>query len=268
MEDLIMTSATTSLRPGDPAFGFKVSQTEQYLRRVFGDESLHIALAFSGGKDSIVLLDLCRPYREKMTVVWVDTGFAFPHIREHILAATRGFRFCVIKHDVVARWFKEGLPTELLPIDHWNGASTKPKSPRLQSWKSCCWQRIAGNADLLVAKGFNCLLTGQRKGDGHTAAKFQQVGRLFIPAPLWDWGDIHIQEYLKFRDLKLADHADKASSSMECWICPAALTKNRINFIKAFYPDNWLQVQELRETILEPVKNLLGENQAEHETHR
>ena len=41
-------------------------------------------LAFSGGKDSLVCLDICRAYRDQLTVVWVNTGAMFPHMRDFV----------------------------------------------------------------------------------------------------------------------------------------------------------------------------------------
>ena len=41
-------------------------------------------VAFSGGKDSTVLLDLCRKYYPEMEAVFVDTGLEYPEIREFV----------------------------------------------------------------------------------------------------------------------------------------------------------------------------------------
>ena len=46
-------------------------------------------LSFSGGKDSLACLHLCRPYRDKLTVAWVNTGAAFPHIVEFVRKAVK-----------------------------------------------------------------------------------------------------------------------------------------------------------------------------------
>ena len=48
-------------------------------------------LAFSGGKDSLVCLHLCRDYRDKIDVCWVNTGAMLPHMAAFIRKATEGF---------------------------------------------------------------------------------------------------------------------------------------------------------------------------------
>ena len=47
--------------------------------------------AFSGGKDSLVCLDLCGEFRDQLDVCWVNTGAAFPQMAEFVRRATEGF---------------------------------------------------------------------------------------------------------------------------------------------------------------------------------
>ena len=63
-------------------------------------------LAFSGGKDSLVCLDLCRDYRDKLTLVWVNTGAMFPHMVDFVRKAAEGFNFVELTSDQ-AGWHEE-----------------------------------------------------------------------------------------------------------------------------------------------------------------
>ncbi len=72
--------------------------------------------AFSGGKDSLVCLDLCRGYRDKQEVVWVNTGAMFPHMVEFVRNVTEGFNFVELQSDQHGWLEQQGLPADLVPV--------------------------------------------------------------------------------------------------------------------------------------------------------
>ena len=43
-------------------------------------------LQFSGGKDSTALIHLARPWLDRITVLFAETGATFPHLLKHIHA--------------------------------------------------------------------------------------------------------------------------------------------------------------------------------------
>lgn len=251
----------------DCSYRQAMAETQEKLRLIFegGVKDLRVAVLFSGGKDSMALLDLCRPYRDKLSLVWIDTGYAFPHIEEHVRKNAQGFELRVIKHDPVSRWFRDGLPSSIIPIDHWKGATSTPLAPRVQPWKVCCAGRIDDNLDLLASYGFNVLLSGQREDDAIGNFESQTLSGLMIYAPLWRWPEADVLAYLKDHSLELAQHADGCDTSMECMICPAQMTKNRAALIKANYPHLWEQVSAL---VNETLKAVDGEASAIKEALR
>lgn len=63
----------------------KVKKTEARIREWvnhFGLDGVYIS--FSGGKDSTVLLDICRKMYPDMKAVYVDTGLEYPEIKEFV----------------------------------------------------------------------------------------------------------------------------------------------------------------------------------------
>ena len=48
----------------------------------FGEDGVYIS--FSGGKDSTVLMHLCRSIYPELVAVFSDTGLEFPEIREFV----------------------------------------------------------------------------------------------------------------------------------------------------------------------------------------
>lgn len=221
--------------------------TNRKLKLIFegGVKGLKIGILFSGGKDSLVLLDLCRNYRDKFSLIWIDTGYAFPHISEHIRKCAKGYELRIIKHDPISRWFRDGLPTSVLPMDNWSGATSAPKFPKLQPWKVCCSRRIDDNIGLLSSYGFNVLLSGQRQADAHGSLEHQILPNMMVYAPLWAWSDTNIASHVKEHSLELPEHCDSGDTSLECAICPAQMSQNRAALIKTKQPTLWPQVKAL-----------------------
>jgi len=63
----------------------KVALAERRIREwleVYGVYGTYVS--FSGGKDSTVLLDICRKLYPSMTAAYCDTGMEYPELREHV----------------------------------------------------------------------------------------------------------------------------------------------------------------------------------------
>lgn len=63
----------------------KVRMTQRRIRdwvEYWGEDGVYVS--FSGGKDSTVLLDICRRMYPNIVAVYSDTGLEFPEIREFV----------------------------------------------------------------------------------------------------------------------------------------------------------------------------------------
>src|SRR5690606_10507583 len=69
----------------DAGFKSRFDATETLLRKVF-ESGQPVFISFSGGKDSLAVLKLCEPWRGRFRLLWVNTGYAFPHMEEMIRA--------------------------------------------------------------------------------------------------------------------------------------------------------------------------------------
>lgn len=90
-----------------------------------------VFLAFSGGKDSLAVLHLCKPYRDRLTLLWVNTGLSGIRMTEFVRSF--GDRFDLIElapeRPVEEQWREHGIPAVVLPLDHVEGVDFR--SPRL-----------------------------------------------------------------------------------------------------------------------------------------
>ena len=71
-------------------------------------------LAFSGGKESCAILNMCRPFRDRLTVIWTNTSRMFPHMIEFVRSATEGFDFVELESDQPAYIREFGWPADLV----------------------------------------------------------------------------------------------------------------------------------------------------------
>ena len=63
----------------------KIEKPKQRIREWYEHYNGSVYVSFSGGKDSTVLLDLCRSiYSDDIPAVFSDTGLEFPEIKQHI----------------------------------------------------------------------------------------------------------------------------------------------------------------------------------------
>ena len=64
----------SSVKLGEPA---SISSARAAIAAAF-DTDRRVFLGFSGGKDSLTLLHLCEPWHDRLTLIWVNTGYMAP----------------------------------------------------------------------------------------------------------------------------------------------------------------------------------------------
>lgn len=62
----------------------KIGITQARIMEFYREFDGQVYVAFSGGKDSTVLLDICRKLFPEIEAVFVDTGLEYPEIREFV----------------------------------------------------------------------------------------------------------------------------------------------------------------------------------------
>ncbi len=206
-------------------------------------------LSFSGGKDSLACLHLCRPYRDKLTVAWVNTGAAFPHMAAFVRKAVKGFNFVELKSDQGA-WIKRyGFPSDIVPVANsiWRDRGS-PDPPRtlLQPWTACCVKlRFQPLLEYLGRSSATLFLHGQRRSDGGGfTVDSGPDAKVEICKLLWEWSDDDILHYIGQHGIELPEqYADGVVDSLDCWNCTArggdstALNEAKLAYMARRYPD-------------------------------
>lgn len=209
------------------------------------DKHEKIAFMFSGGKDSLACLYLLKPYLDKITVIWVNTGDAFPETEAIVRESVRGIpKFLEVKSNVIDFKNKFGHPTDLLPTKHsfMNVHTQELDIPMFVNNLDCCAQNIwypAMNA--ATEMGATLIIRGQRNEENEksTVRSGDTVGGFEFLFPIEDWSKEQVLSYLKDEGFDYPPHFNFSESSLDCMHCTSCLhaNKDRTGFMKENYPE-------------------------------
>jgi phosphoadenosine phosphosulfate reductase len=239
-------------------------------------------LQFSGGKDSTALMHLARPWLERITVVFADTGATFPHLLRHVEDTCRrlGAHLVIVRPpvDVIAHTREHGLPADVVPVEASAVARlflNPPPAQILQPYTQCCgamlWEPMLRYTR---EHAVDLVLRGSKRSDRRrvgVGARIEAEGVTY-ESPLWDWSDDDVYAYLAEQGAELPEHygilsqdgreralAQKdgrerpgvsgrgINDSLDCWLCTAHLAhhgEEKLRYIRASYPDLWPVVAE------------------------
>lgn len=201
-----------------------------------------LALAFSGGKDSLACWYICRA--ENPVVLWVNTGKNYPETLRIVDEVRSQSNFVEIKSDQEAYIKAHGLPSDLVPIDHTSmGFSVSGNKPvKVNSYLDCCFNNIA--LPLLKEAqriGVTHLVRGQRADESHksTARDGDSVGGIEIIQPIENWTKKQVIDCIYRERGSVPSHYSIEHSSLDCYDCTAYVnhSADRIKWMREKYPE-------------------------------
>jgi 3'-phosphoadenosine 5'-phosphosulfate sulfotransferase (PAPS reductase)/FAD synthetase len=228
-----------------------------------------IALAFSGGKDSLACVFLTRSYWDRITLYHVDTGDYLPEQREVIDTVEREmpYDFVRIQTDVASWISQHGLPSDLLPhTAHPFGVLTGQAKTRLTSRHDCCfanqmwplYARVREDGNTMLIRGTKAVdmpVLPVRDGDVDQGLEFFY--------PLQDWSDEQVFGYLRDCGVEVSRVYQHLDHGLSCATCPAWWNERRGAYLKQFHPELFAQydarLQLIIDEIAEPLANLRRE---------
>lgn len=210
------------------------------------------ALAFSGGKDSMACLHLCKSID---CAIYVDTGKTYPETQEMIRYAETLVPMFIVKVDRDEQNAREGIPADVVPVDYTplGQIFSGPKPVTIQSYLQCCLENISLP---LFAKaqelGATSIVYGQRNEDSRkaTSRNGDVTGGILRLHPIEEWTSDQVLAYLR-TVMDVPPHYYFEHSSLDCYDCTAyrSSTRDRVNFTRDKYPEFHQQYQERIELI-------------------
>lgn len=215
-------------------------------------------LAFSGGKDSMACLHLCR--NEIDVAIYVDTGKAYPETLAMVEYAKTLVDVMTVRTDQAAQNIEQGIPADVVPVDYTPSGHifTGAKDKKIQDYLACCYQNISYPLFLRALDiGAVSVIYGQRNTETRKspARNGMQVGAITRLHPIEDWTSERVLTYLATK-MEVPDHYKIEHSSLDCYDCTAfrANSKDRIEFTRENHPAFYSAYKERMDTINEALR--------------
>lgn len=202
-------------------------------------------LSFSGGKDSTACLTILKPWWDKLTVVWVNTGDAFPETME-IMDRVRPQvgRFVEVRSDQAAQTEANGWPSEIVPtaMTHLGRLLDGHARPIVQPYFSCCGDNIwTPLAKAFKDLGATLVIRGQKNADARKAplASGVELDGVEYWFPLHDWSHDDVFDYLRAEGVVIPAHYEHTETSLDCRHCTAYLYEQvrKMAWLRQAYPE-------------------------------
>lgn len=171
----------------------------------------YVVVPWSGGKDSTATLLLTMKVvpRDKIKVIFVDTGLEFPLNKEYVEALTR----------------KLELNTEVLYAGIHKEISVKGMPSHDNRWCTAMKiEAISKYVESLARKNKVVVIVGDRDAESERRASRPPTyykNRVKYVAPIKFWSTIHSQLYLLTREIPLNKLYELGMYRIGCYICPS-----------------------------------------------
>lgn len=210
----------------------------------------NIALQLSGGKDSLACLYIMRPYWDRLTVYWLNTGAAFPETIEQMKAIREMVSHFVEiagrQPEVIVQF---GLPSDIVPVNSTPVGVTAAGDGRalIQDRYSCCLRSLMiPMHERMVQDGVTLIIRGQKDSDRLKAPikSGDVVDGIEYLLPVENWTDADVLSYLKGQGATLPRFYETLRASPDCITCSAYWEEGRASYLKQHHPDAYSEYQQ------------------------
>ena len=189
------------------------------IQKTKEDLQLPVLVSFSGGKDSLVLLELVRRALpdEDFRVLFIDTGIEFPETVDYVHSSSKLLGF-------EDRLIVESVPEELF----WE--AFHKFGPPGRDFRYCCKFAKLAPIQKAISQTFpdtKCIsFVGQRRYESFRRAVSDTWQNQYVPnqinvSPIQNWTALMIWMYIKWRKLPYNRLYEEGYERIGCWVCPS-----------------------------------------------
>lgn len=164
--------------------------------------SRSVLVAFSGGKDSLAVLDLCKRAFERVVCfhMYFVPGLQVVEDRLEMARQRWGVEILYVPHWLLFRCLRGAIYCPRWPVD-------RPEPP---DWK-------VGNVYDFVARetGIELIATGAKDSDSRTRRLITRNQKRRLLAPLKSWTKFDVLAYLRHHDIPLPDQSSGQATGID-----------------------------------------------------
>jgi len=193
----------------------RVEDAVEFVKKNIEKNDLPVAVAYSGGKDSLATLLVLLEADINPDMIFIDTGIELPETLENV-------RNIAKKYDLT-------LKEKKADSGYWNNVDYFGPSARDYRW--CCKTCKLGPTSLLIKENYeNGVLSfiGQRRYESkQRMSQGSTWDNPWVPgqvsaSPIQDWTAFHVWLYLFSKDADWNEWYEKGFERIGCWVCPAS----------------------------------------------
>ena len=208
-------------------------------------------LELSGGKDSVACLYLLKDQLADITVVWLDTGDAYPET-VRVIETCRKLcpNFKVIKSDVVAWIDRNGYPTDVLPADG-RKVHLANSLPLSDKYDCCAANVMIPMHEAVLAMCPTEIIRGQKNVDGYKGPlrSGQVIDGVTYTYPIENWTDRDVFEFLEEQGAPIHACYSHSDHGVDCMHCTAWWDQNSLDYLSVVSEEVHRKVSHRRNNI-------------------
>lgn len=238
----------------------KIKMAKRVLNDLFRATD-NVAVAFSGGKDSLVALHLALQIKPDIPVLFVNTGIEFPESLEYTRQLEEKWNLNFHEANAKVNFWKLAEEKGLPVAGRGNSTFMRDLSEKsgVKLSNACCHQMKEAPARQFYREhDIEGTVTGLRVSESmmrklnfadYGALRYSSIYRTLISWPLYAWLDEDIFKYISKNNLPLNPIYEKEYTRVGCWPCLQDM----------FYKDSRLfTLQEQHPNMYKTVKKKFG----------
>ncbi|HJX04251.1 MAG TPA: phosphoadenosine phosphosulfate reductase family protein [Thermoplasmata archaeon] len=199
-----------------PYIQAKKAKAEHEIKDVINGRKLPVSVSFSGGKDSLVVLDLVSSVTQEFTAIFIDTGLEHPETSNYVEALAKKMQFRLITADAEDAFEK----------------NFSAFGPPAKDFRWCCKVCKLAPATRVIEELFpkgTLTVEGNRRLESFSRADTELVNENpFVPGqvivnPIRDWTALDVWLHIVWRELEHNPLYDEDIERVGCWMCPSSL---------------------------------------------
>lgn len=186
-----------------------------FIENVAGSMDMKVSVSYSGGKDSLAVLQLVDETLDDYEIMFADTGLEFPETLENVKK--------------VAEYYGKNLKIASAGDSFWD--SLNVFGPPTMDTRWCCKICKLGPITRLIDENYEggCLsFIGQRQYESHARSiskkvwKNPWVGNQVGASPIQEWTALHIWLYIFRTKAPYNPAYENGYDRLGCWLCPSS----------------------------------------------